>query len=124
MPINRLVFRQLSNQICRCQHRCRPNSIRKRRDAYAQTVANFHSRRSSSCRIRREGWFLCGRFSFINKKMADKKPESQFYTRPPQLGKWESLRVFLWNSETKQFLGRTGGSWSKYPQAFQSIHSA
>lgn len=68
MPINRLVFRRLSNQICRCQHRCRPNSIRKRRDAFAQTVANFHTRRSSSCRIRREGWFLCGRFSFINKK--------------------------------------------------------
>ncbi|KAL1513409.1 hypothetical protein ABEB36_002828 [Hypothenemus hampei] len=45
--------------------------------------------------------------------MADKKPESQFYTRPPKLGKWEALRIFLWNSETKQFLGRTGGSWAK-----------
>ncbi|XP_066258505.1 sodium/potassium-transporting ATPase subunit beta-2-like [Euwallacea similis] len=45
--------------------------------------------------------------------MADKKPEGQFYTRPPKLGKWESLRIFLWNSETKQFLGRTGGSWVK-----------
>ncbi|KAK5646787.1 hypothetical protein RI129_005251 [Pyrocoelia pectoralis] len=44
--------------------------------------------------------------------MAEKKTE-QFYTRPPKLGKWESFKVFLWNSETHQFLGRTGGSWGK-----------
>lgn len=47
-------------------------------------------------------------------EMADKKPESQFYTRPPTLGAWESFRIFLWNSETNQFLGRTGGSWGKF----------
>ncbi|XP_018577968.1 sodium/potassium-transporting ATPase subunit beta-2 [Anoplophora glabripennis] len=44
--------------------------------------------------------------------MADKKV-NEFYTRPPVLGKWESFRQFLWNSETKQFLGRTGASWGK-----------
>ncbi|XP_050300684.1 sodium/potassium-transporting ATPase subunit beta-2-like [Anthonomus grandis grandis] len=45
--------------------------------------------------------------------MADKKPENQYYTRPPKLGTWESLRIFIWNSETGQFLGRTGSSWAK-----------
>ncbi|KAK4880060.1 hypothetical protein RN001_008206 [Aquatica leii] len=44
--------------------------------------------------------------------MAEKKTE-QFYTRPPKLGTWESFKIFLWNSETHQFLGRTGGSWGK-----------
>ncbi|CAD1481159.1 unnamed protein product, partial [Heterotrigona itama] len=43
--------------------------------------------------------------------MEGKKVE-QFYTPPPKLGKWEGFRVFLWNSETGQFLGRTGASWA------------
>ncbi|XP_076233155.1 sodium/potassium-transporting ATPase subunit beta-2 [Calliopsis andreniformis] len=44
--------------------------------------------------------------------MEGKKVE-QFYTPPPKLGKWEGFKVFLWNSETGQFLGRTGASWAK-----------
>ncbi|XP_076674415.1 sodium/potassium-transporting ATPase subunit beta-2-like [Andrena cerasifolii] len=44
--------------------------------------------------------------------MEGKKVE-QYYSPPPQLGKWEGFRVFLWNSETGQFLGRTGASWAK-----------
>ncbi|GFG29551.1 hypothetical protein Cfor_04666 [Coptotermes formosanus] len=44
--------------------------------------------------------------------MAEKKAE-QFYTPPPKLGKWEGFRIFIWNSETHQFLGRTGASWGK-----------
>ncbi|XP_063244574.1 sodium/potassium-transporting ATPase subunit beta-2-like isoform X1 [Bacillus rossius redtenbacheri] len=44
--------------------------------------------------------------------MSEKKVE-QYYTRPPTLGAWEGFRIFLWNSETHQFLGRTGSSWAK-----------
>ncbi|CAG9784729.1 unnamed protein product [Diatraea saccharalis] len=46
--------------------------------------------------------------------MADKnKVAEQYYAPPPDLGKWEAFRIFLWNSETGQFLGRTGSSWAK-----------
>ncbi|XP_047987248.1 sodium/potassium-transporting ATPase subunit beta-2 [Leguminivora glycinivorella] len=46
--------------------------------------------------------------------MADKtKVTEQYYAPPPDLGGWESFRIFLWNSETGQFLGRTGSSWAK-----------
>ncbi|KAF7989747.1 hypothetical protein HCN44_008421 [Aphidius gifuensis] len=44
--------------------------------------------------------------------MEDKKVE-QYYSPPPKLGKWEGFRIFLYNSETGQFLGRTGASWAK-----------
>lgn len=47
--------------------------------------------------------------------MADKnKVAEQYYAPPPDLGKWEAFRIFLWNSETGQFLGRTGSSWGEY----------
>ena len=45
--------------------------------------------------------------------MADKNKMGEFYTRPKELGKWEGFKVFLWNSETSECLGRTGGSWGK-----------
>ncbi|RVE48382.1 hypothetical protein evm_006943 [Chilo suppressalis] len=46
--------------------------------------------------------------------MADKnKVAEQYYSPPPEYGKWEGLRIFLWNSETGQFMGRTGASWAK-----------
>lgn len=44
--------------------------------------------------------------------MADKK-DGQYPMRPKELGKWEGFKQFLYNSETSEFLGRTGGSWAK-----------
>lgn len=49
--------------------------------------------------------------------MADKKGvtlENQYYTPPPKLSGWESFRIFMWNGETGEFLGRTAGSWGKF----------
>lgn len=45
--------------------------------------------------------------------MADKKVAEQYYTPPPKLGNWEGFKLFLWNGETSQFMGRTAGSWGK-----------
>lgn len=46
--------------------------------------------------------------------MSDKTKEP-FYSQgpPPKIGKWEGFKVFLWNGETGQFLGRTAGSWGE-----------
>jgi hypothetical protein len=52
--------------------------------------------------------------------MTDKNKVQEYYTRPKELGKWEGFKVFLWNSETSECLGRTGGSWGKlaYQKSF------
>lgn len=46
--------------------------------------------------------------------MADKNKSGDFYNRPEKLGAWAGCMQFLWNSETKQFMGRTSGSWGKF----------
>lgn len=45
--------------------------------------------------------------------MADKNKQGEYYSRPAKMGKWEGFKHFLWNSETSELLGRTGGSWAK-----------
>lgn len=55
--------------------------------------------------------------------MADKNKLGEFYTRPKELGKWEGFKQFLWNSETSECLGRTGGSWGKSQFFFREILS-
>jgi hypothetical protein len=51
--------------------------------------------------------------------MADKNKTGDFYTRPEK----EGAQSFLWNPETKQFLGRTSGSWGKNLNFFFSFQS-
>ena len=45
--------------------------------------------------------------------MADKNKQGEYYSRPKEVGKWEGFKQFLWNSETSECLGRTGGSWGE-----------
>lgn len=37
----------------------------------------------------------------------------QYYSRPMEIPKKESLRLFLFNPKTKAVFGRTGSSWGK-----------
>jgi Sodium / potassium ATPase beta chain len=45
--------------------------------------------------------------------MADKNKMHEYYSRPVEMGKWDGFKQFLWNGETSECLGRTGGSWGK-----------
>ena len=44
--------------------------------------------------------------------MAEKKNEDCF-TSPVKRSGWESVRLFIWNGETSEFLGRSASSWGK-----------
>lgn len=46
--------------------------------------------------------------------MADKNKTGDFFNRPEKLGAWIGFKQFLWNPETKQFMGRTSSSWGKF----------
>ena len=51
--------------------------------------------------------------------MAEKKTEDYFAVAPPKRTGWESFKLFLWNGETSELLGRTASSWGKLTNCFQ-----
>jgi len=46
--------------------------------------------------------------------MADKNKPGDYFNRPEKLGAWIGFKQFLWNPDTKQFMGRTSSSWGEY----------
>ena len=46
-------------------------------------------------------------------KKEDQKAEFNFALKPEERHGWEAFSHFVWNPDTKQFLGRTGMSWRK-----------
>ena len=48
------------------------------------------------------------------RRMADKNKSGDFYDRPEKVSGWAGFTQFIWNGESKQFMGRTGISWGKF----------
>ena len=46
-------------------------------------------------------------------KKVVEKPEFSFAVKPVEKHGWEAFSSFVWDPETKKFLGRTGMSWRK-----------
>jgi len=47
------------------------------------------------------------------KEKKEEQQEYKFTTKPKEKSGWEGFVQFLWNTETNEFLGRTGMSWLK-----------
>lgn len=46
--------------------------------------------------------------------MADKNKPGDYFNRPEKTGAWKGFKQFLWNPDSRQFMGRTSGSWGKH----------
>ena len=49
------------------------------------------------------------------------KPEFNFAVKPVERHGWEAFTSFVWDPETKKFLGRTGMSWRKLTWKYFAI---
>ena len=49
----------------------------------------------------------------VGRKPAAGGVQYQFAIKPEEKPGWEGFKEFIWNTETSEFLGRTGVSWCK-----------
>lgn len=58
--------------------------------------------------------------------MAEKSnaADTYFSSRPEKIGAWTGFKQFLWNPETSQVMGRTGGSWGKNTLKYHIMQDA
>jgi sodium/potassium-transporting ATPase subunit beta len=54
--------------------------------------------------------------------MTEKKSEDYFAVAPPKRSGWANFKIFLWNGETSEFLGRSASSWGKTKHSFISYY--
>ena len=53
----------------------------------------------------------------------DKKQEDQHFTQaPPKRSNWESFKIFLWNEQTGEFLGRSASNWGNNRETSSTVH--
>lgn len=56
-----------------------------------------------------------------------KKPDyelDQYHLPPPKLSRWETFQKFMWNSERREFMGRTAEMWVKVLVFYMIFYSA
>lgn len=61
---------------------------------------------------------MAGGDAKTNDTKAASAKQYQFAQKPEEKPGWEGFKQFVWNTETSEFLGRTGSSWCKFFEFF------